>query len=1101
MKINLFIISLLMGLSAISLLNENVFSQGFLLHSFKETGVKFRNDISESENLNVLAYEYFYNGGAVAIGDINNDGLQDIFFTANMGSNKLYLNLGGLKFKDITNETGTSLEGRRNGWKTGATMADVNGDGLLDIYVCYSGKMDENMRRNELFINRGDLKFTEMAKDYGVDDPGYGTQAAFFDFDNDGDLDLYLLNHSTKKIDNMEFAKYRNQTDLYAGSKLLENKGGHFDDVSEKAGIHRNPLTFGLGIAIADINNDGWQDIYVTNDYNEPDYLYINNKNGTFTDATKQSLKHISQFSMGVDIADFNNDTLPDIITLDMMPAGNRRQKLLQLQENYESFELMQTQDLHKQYMRNMLQLNNGDGTFSEIAQQAGVAQTDWSWCPLIADFDNDGYKDIYITNGYLRDYTNKDFLKYWGDYKVKRAIEAQPVLLMDLIKQMPVTMLPNYMFRNEHNLSFSDKSAAWGMSQPVLSNAAAYADLDNDGDLDLVTNNINEYAFIYENKANEKAGNNYLSLKLHYKEANTNAVGSKIYCYQNSNVQYQEINPNRGYLSCVTTVAHFGFGTNSVVDSCRIVWPDGKTTIRKNITTNQMLTVNYRDAQMSSPPLSKPVRPLFSLDKNRINYTHENFADNDFKRQLLMLFMYSKTGPVVAKADVNNDKLEDLYISGDKNKPGGIYLQHPDGSFAIIKNLALGDENYSAVADAAFFDANLDGLPDLYLAKGGYSQFDAGSSALQDELFINKGNNNFVAAPDALPVSNASAKSCVRPCDFDNDGDIDLFIGGRIIPGYYPEAAHSFMLVNDGKGYFTEMPASFSNIGMVTDAQWVDLDNDGRKDLVIAGEMMPVSVFINKADGFVNSTANYFKEPQSGCWFSLCIADVNKDGRPDIIAGNAGLNIGFKVSSLKPAELYFADFDGNGSIDPFFNFYIKDTSYPFVSRDELNEQIYPMRRKFTSYKDYANATMKDIFSASELSKANKWQMNEAATVCFINNGNGFDKTILPAEAQFAPIIKIITDDFDKDGNTDLLLLGNHTDNRLKIGSIDANFGCLLKGDGKGNFKYVSQPKSGLSVGGDVKSAGKINIGNTQNIYIGITNQGIEIYKLNEATR
>ena len=469
MKIRIILAALLL------FLNSQLSAQTplFKLLSPLETNIRFSNDINESENLNVLAYEYFYNGGGVAVGDINNDGLPDLFFTGNMKPNKLYLNLGNMKFKDITNEACPDLKGRIGGWKTGVTMADVNGDGLLDIYVCYSGKVNDEMRRNQLFINQGNLKFKEQAKAYGLDDKSYSTQAVFFDYDNDGDLDMFLLNHSVKKIDNMEFARYRNEVDELAGAKLYENKNNHFTDVTAKAGLKQNPMTFGLGVCVADINKDGFQDIYVSNDYNEPDYLYINNGNGTFTDKSQEYLRHLSQFSMGVDIADFNNDGLPDIISLDMMPEDNHRQKLLQLQENYESFELMQNQDLYKQYMRNMLHLNNGDGTFSEIARLAGVSSTDWSWCPLFADFDNDGYKDLFITNGYLRDYTNKDFLRYWGDYKVKKAVDREPTQLMDLIKAMPSTILPNYIFRNNHDLTFSNMQNEWGFAKPAISSGA----------------------------------------------------------------------------------------------------------------------------------------------------------------------------------------------------------------------------------------------------------------------------------------------------------------------------------------------------------------------------------------------------------------------------------------------------------------------------------------------------------------------------------------------------------------------------------------------------------------------------------------------------
>ncbi|MBS1935700.1 MAG: CRTAC1 family protein, partial [Bacteroidetes bacterium] len=572
-------------------------------------------------------------------------------------------NLGNMKFKDITKEACPELAGRKGGWKTGVTMADVNGDGLTDIYICYSGKVDSNMRRNELFINQGNLKFVEKAKEYGLDDPSYSTQAVFFDYDNDGDLDMFLLNHNVKKIDNLELSKFRNSADPYAGDKLYENQNGHFVDVSAKAGIHQYPLTFGLGVAIADINKDGWQDIYVTNDYNEPDYVYINNHDGTFTEKSEEYFRHVSQFSMGVDIADFNNDGLPDIMTLDMLPEDNRRQKLLQLQENYESFQLIISQDLHKQYMRNMLQLNNGNGTFSEIAQLSGVSNTDWSWCPLFADFDNDGYKDLFISNGYLRDYTNKDFLRYWGDYKIKKAMDREPVQLLDLIKAMPVTQYPNYIFRNNHDLTFSNKQKEWGLDQLKISSGAVYADLDNDGDLDLVVNNINNEAFIYKNLSRENNNTSYLNIKLKYKNPNINAIGSKIYVFSNGELQYSEVNPNRGYLSCVSTVAHFGLGDVKKIDSLRVIWPDNSTQLLTNVSANQKLVVEYiNSANNPYATGTKANKTIFSSTKNIIDYTHEGFGENDFKRQLLMTFMYSQTGPVLAKADVNKDGLEDLF-------------------------------------------------------------------------------------------------------------------------------------------------------------------------------------------------------------------------------------------------------------------------------------------------------------------------------------------------------------------------------------------------------------------------------------------------------
>jgi hypothetical protein len=1045
----------------------------------------------------VLSYEYFYNGGGVAVGDINNDGLPDLMFTGNMKPNKLYLNLGHMKFKDITKEACPELEGRANGWKTGVTMADVNGDGLIDIYICYSGKTDDNTRRNQLFINQGNNKFKEEAKAYGLDDPGYSTQAVFFDYDGDGDLDMFLLNHNVKKIDNMEFARYKNLTDELASNKLFRNDGGHFTEVSKQAGIVQNPLTFGLGVAIADVNNDGWPDIYVTNDYNEPDYLYINNHDGTFTERSKEMLRHLSHFSMGVDIADFNNDGLPDIMTLDMLPEDNHRQKSLQLEENYESFELMQRQDLYKQYMRNMLHVNNGDGTFSEIGQLAGVSNTDWSWCPLIADFDNDGYKDIFISNGYLRDYTNKDFLRYWGDYKIKKAMAREPFLLMDLITAMPSTSVPDYIFRNNHDLTFTNKQVEWGLNQPNISSGAVYVDLDNDGDLDLVVNCINQPAAVYQNMARENNHNNYLAVKLKGTGKNTNAIGAKVYIYKAGTVQYQEVNPNKGYLSCVSTTLNFGLGKQESIDSVRVLWPDHSSQLLVAVKSNQSLTIGYKPSvkYFSTVTVKTPKKPVFTRAVPLIDFKPEEIPYNDFKRQLLMLFMYSKTSPVIAKADVNHDGLEDLFVSGDKDSPGKIYLQQPGGKYREMPLMPGNAESIGTTAAAVFFDANGDGSPDLYIAKGGYSLYSPNTPELQDELYLNDGNGHFTFSANALPVVNGGSKSCVKPCDFDGDGDVDLFVGGRVIPGQYPVAPASYLLVNDGKGHFTAADVPFSKIGMVTDAEWIDLDKDGRKDLVLCGEFMPITVFMNTPAGFVDKTSTYFGRPVSGFWNKITFADVNGDGLPDLIAGNLGLNTQIRASEKEPAELYYADFDNNGSVDPFFNFYIQGKSYPFVSRDELNEQIYPMRRRFSSYKAYADATITDIFTPAELSKAAKLTVNETKTTLFINHNGKFVAADLPVEAQFSPVSQIITGDFDHDGKIDLVLLGNHADNRLKLGSMDANYGCYLKGDGKGGFVYVNQPSSGLCVIGDVKSAVEIKNNNVPYLLIGLSDGPLQFYK------
>jgi hypothetical protein len=798
---------------------------------------------------------------------------------------------------------------------------------------------------------------------------------------------------------------------------------------------------------------------------------------------------------MGVDVADFNNDGFPDIMTLDMLPEDNHRQKSLQLEENYESFALMQNQGLYKQYMRNMLQLNNGDGTFSEIAQLAGVSNTDWSWCPLIADFDNDGYKDIFITNGYLRDYTNKDFLRYWGDYKIKKAVAGEPFRLMDLVMAMPSTSVPDYIFRNNHDLTFTNKQVEWGLNQQNISNGAVYVDLDNDGDLDLVVNNINQPASVYQNMSRDNNNTTYLAVKLKGTGKNTNAIGAKVSIYTGKNIQYQEVNPNRGYLSCVSTTLNFGLGDIKKADSVRVIWPDNSSQLLKDVNANQLLTINYQPTEKSFNPGSIVKKIVFKHTAPIIDFKPEEITLNDFKRQLLMLFMYSKTAPVIVKADVNGDGLEDLFVSGEKDSPGKIFLQQPGGKY-MAKDIIRGNtENIGTTSAAAFFDANGDGKPDLYIAKGGYSLYEPNTADLQDELYINEGNGRFVLSPTALPVLNANSKSVVKPCDFDGDGDIDLFVGGRVIPGQYPVAPQSYVLVNDGKGKFTAAPVPFNKIGMVTDAQWIDMNNDGRKDLVLCGEFMPITIFINTKEEFIDKTTDYFDVPQKGFWNKISFTDVNGDGKPDLIAGNLGLNTQIRATDKEPAEMYFTDLDNNGSIDPFFNFYIQGKSYPFVSRDELNEQIYPMRRKFNSYKMYADATINEIFSADDLAKAGKLVINNIKTTLFINTNGKFTTAALPMEAQFAPVSQVITGDFDHDGHTDLLLLGNHSDNRLKIGSIDANYGCLLKGDGKGGFTYIDQPSSGLSVMGDVKSAIEISINKIQYLLIGISDGPLQFYK------
>lgn len=1067
----------------------------FTLLEPKKTGVHFINEISETEGLNVLAYEYFFNGAGVAVGDLDNDGLEDLFFTANMKPNKLFKNLGSLKFKDITQQAGKEIAGRPGHWKTGVTMADVNNDGLLDIYICYSGKGDPDTRRNELFINLGNMRFKESAKEFGLDDPSYSTQAAFFDYDQDGDQDMFLLNHSTKKVDNLEFAKYRNEVDEFAGCKMFENIENKFVDVSGKVGISRSALTFGLGIVVADINLDGWPDLYVTNDYNEPDHLYINNKQKGFNDLAEQALTHMSQFSMGTDIADFNNDGLPDIITLDMLPEDNKRQKLLQLQENYEIFELMQQQGLHKQYMRNMLHLNNGNGTFTEIGQLAGISKTDWSWTPIFADFDNDGYKDLFITNGYLRDYTNKDFLKYWGDYKVKKAMDREPVQLMELIKAMPSTKIPNYIFKNNQHLGFTNEQTSWGVDQPAISSAAVAADLDKDGDLDIVVNNINDEAFIYQNNTRKVNSNHFLQVEIK-NEKGSSLNGTKVYVYTKESMQVQELNQNRGYLSSASTLLHFGISGNEIIDSVKISWPGGNfETIRYKIKADEVLLINRSNSEVKNTIPPKNINTIFQKINSPIEYHHKSFNENDFKRQPLMLTMYSNTGPVLAKADVNKDGLDDVFISGNAESPGKIWIQKKNGVFETIPNLNIVNEEEGAVSAALFADLNSDGWQDLYVAKGGYSIWMPNTTALQDELYMNDGKGSFINASDKLPNVAASSKSCIRATDVDGDGDTDLFVGGRIIPGRYPVTPESYLLINDGKGKFIRQRTAFDMLGMITDAQWTDLNNDKRPDIVLVGEWMPIKVYLNLSTGFEDATDYYIPDSPSGFWLSLIINDLDNDGKPDIMAGNIGENTPFKFSDKEPGTLVYTDFDGNGSIDPFFNFYIQGRSYPYVSRDELNDQIYSMRKKFLSYGQYAGATMNDIFSKEDLDKSVTLSASQQQTTIFIQkNGKYFIEKKLPIQSQFSPTRVILKEDFDHDGNHELLLLGNQTLNRLKMGAIQGNRGIVLSTFKQGVFEYLQQIKTGLNIEGDVKSALTLLVDGKKILLVGASDQSLQAY-------
>lgn len=1071
--------------------------------------------MTENDSINPLDLEFLYNGGGVAVGDFNNDSLPDLYFTASMVPNKLYLNKDKLRFEDVTEISGTGGEGR---WANGASVVDINNDGWLDIYVCTTIKKNPQERKNLLYINQGLNEknvpvFKEMAESYGLADTSWSVHAAFFDYDNDGDLDMYLMTTKLAKRAAADFGGNKIETDFSDVDKLFRNDPSDslhhpvFTDVSKEAGI-LDP-GFGLGLAIADINLDGWKDIYVANDFYGSDLLYINNKKGGFSNEIRSYLKHTSQNAMGNDIADINNDGLADIFTVDMNPEDNLRKKKNLNGSNYYIYQKQIFENLMLQYVRNTFQLNMGPAkindsvthpVFSDISFYTGTAETDWSWSVLLADGDNDGNRDIFITNGYPRDVTDHDFASYRN--KSERLVTKQ-----ELISEIPQIKIPNYVFHNKGDLQFENAGADWGMNEPTFSNGAAAVDLDNDGDLDYVINNINDEVLLYENTTRDlkDVASNYLYVQFKGDVQNRNGIGAiaSVY-YAGGRKQVYENSPCRGYLSSADPKAFFGMGSNAKVDSVVVIWPGNKKQVMGNVSVNQLITADIRNAdQMHSWENMPGASPLF-VDYNSVaglNYHHLERDYIDFDKEKLIPHKLSEYGPQLAVADIDGDGLDDLYVGGSGDYAGKFFLQQKNGKIISRELPALTgkDARRPENSGVLFFDADNDGDPDLYCASGS-NEYPANTKNYQDQFFLNKGKGNFIFdTSSAFPV-NYTSKSCVKAADYDNDGDLDLFLGGRCLPGKYPYPVSSFIYRNDskdGKIKFTDVTddiaPALKNIGMVSDAIWTDFDNDKVLDLVIVGEGMPVTFLKNAAGKFTNSTKQSGTDSSVGAWNSIVAGDFNQDGLMDYVAGNLGLNSFYRA----PVNIYAKDFDGNGDTEPIVTVLLKGgdnitKEFPAFNRDDIVSQIPGLKKKILTYKEFGNADIHSIFSKEQLDNALKLTMTNFASCLFLNSGGGkFTLTPLPREAQLAPVFGMVADDFNGDGYLDLALNGNDFGNEVTNGRYDAFNGLILKGNGKGQFEAMSIAESGFYVPGNGKALVKMRGPGNSYLLVASENRGM----------
>lgn len=1046
----------------------------FALLTPEMTGIHFVNQLDYTEEVNTYTFKNFYNGGGVGIGDLNNDSLPDIFFTGNLVSNKLYLNKGNFRFEDITESARLSSAGT---WSTGVSMVDINGDGWLDIYVCKSGPPGGKRRHNELFINQGDLTFKEESAKYGLDFTGLSTHAAFFDYDRDGDLDCYLLNNSIRSIGAYDLRKdQRKIPDPLGGNKLLRNDNNRFTDVSEQAGIYTSMIGFGLGVTIGDINKDGWPDIYVSNDFFEKDYLYINEHDGTFREALEEMMREISLGSMGADMADINNDALPEVFVTEMLPESDDRLKTTAQFDTWDKYVASVGQGYYHQFSRNVLQINNGNGTFSEVGRLAGVHATDWSWGALIFDMDNDGLKDIFVANGIYKDLLDQDYVNFVSNRNmVRNILQQEGKVIKQLIDSIPTNKVPNFAFRNFGDLRFKNLAGEWGFEEATHSNGSAYGDLDNDGDLDLVLSNVNMPAHVYENHADKEGRDRrFLSLKLTGDGRNAFAVGAKVTLHAKEQTFYQEHFPSRGFMSSVDYKLIFGLGNIETLDSLTVEWPDGRVTNMSAVKTNQTLSLAQHEGVDADQKIVAPPDQWFmATGLPGIQYKHEESDFVDFDRDRLLFNMISSEGPCLCTGDVNNDGLTDFFVGGAKGQAGALFVRNRSGRYVKTGQQLFDKDKTSEDTDCIFFDANGDGLEDLYVASGS-NEFSSSSSALLDRLYVSKGKGLFEKSKQLFPsATRFESTSTVEAADFDKDGDLDLFVGVRVRPGLYGLPCDGYLLANDGRGTFEDVTNQYApelkELGMIRDAKWADFNGDSAQDLIVVGEWMAIRLFLNKDNRLEESKATFGRS--DGWYNAVEVADLNGDGQPDIITGNHGLNSRFKATSTQPLHLYINDFDRNGSVEHILTRYHAGTSLPLVLRQDLVAQIPSLKKKYLHYETYKGQRVIDIFTESELERTIELNAFDLETCVWLNDGDGkFIRQALPIQAQISPVYSIFVDDMDGDKKLDILLGGNLYRAKPETGIYAGSYGTLLKGDGEGGFSFVSPTESGISVRGEIRA-------------------------------